>query len=261
MENDRPFSVDKERECGKMDGILYEDVDILVCRKPAGLPVQSARLGQKDMVSELNNYLAEKKWDLKRKGGQEEIYVAHRLDQPVEGVMVFGKNRRAAAELGRQISGKEIRKVYRAVCCAKMEPEAEWKIGESRTLTDYLWRDGRTNTSQVVSKERKDAKRAELSYRILKALPSQNTDCAYLLAEIDLKTGRHHQIRVQMAHAGLPLYGDRKYYKDWESFQFEGDPAVSLALCAVFLSFRHPSTKKKMEFRTEPENPAFRLFE
>lgn len=276
-----------------MDGILYEDVDILVCRKKAGVPVQSARLGQKDMVSQLNNYLAEKRESVK--GGKEEIYVVHRLDQPVEGVIVFGKTKRAAAELSRQINGGSMKKVYRAVCCMEKELEAYGEEapeqGKERILVDYLLKDGKTNTSRVVKKESRDAKRAELSYRVADTLCLKNpggkaskrreeenrrsggsekngvevcknkNELGYVLAEIDLKTGRHHQIRVQMANAGMPLYGDQKYNKNWKEFRMEDDGMPSLALCAVSLTFRHPVTKKKMEFYTEPENPAFALFE
>lgn len=245
-----------------MDGILYEDVDILVCRKKAGVPVQSARLGQKDMVSELNNYLAEKR-ESGVKASKEEIYVVHRLDQPVEGVMVFGKTKRAAAGLSRQINEGRMKKVYRAVCCMEKALEAYGENGTDRekehTLVDYLLKDGKTNTSRVVKKESRDAKRAELSYRVAGMSLYKNC-CGYVLAEIDLRTGRHHQIRVQMANAGLPLYGDQKYNKNWKERRMEADESPSLALCAVSLTFYHPVTKKKMEFYTEPENPAFALF-
>lgn len=255
--------------------ILYEDKDIIVCHKMAGIPVQSARIGQKDMVSILNNYLAEKRREAKadtgRKGGKEclersgskdmaecteksgrkdalePVKVVHRLDQPVEGVIVFAKTKRVAAGLGRQIAEGSMKKIYHAVCCmTERASNQEWyeKIenlipdemsdripsekrqgkelsGRKYQLVDYLVRDGRTNTSCVTDKGKKDAKRAELSYRILNAAEIHKKK--YLLAEIELKTGRHHQIRVQMAHAGLPLYGDTKYNDKWEEYRLNFD--------------------------------------
>lgn len=257
--------------------ILYEDKELIVCHKPAGVPVQSARLGQKDMVSILNNYLAEKRMQNKntarnQKGVQPEmVYVVHRLDQPVEGVIVFAKTKKAAAALGRQITQNSVQKIYRAVCCVTEIAEkkslcaepvtddsgADKKMQERYTLSDYLVKDGRTNTSRIARKEEKDAKAAELSFTVLDR--KQTDGNTYLLAEIELKTGRHHQIRVQMAHAGLPLYGDRKYCENWQQYAKEARPEP--ALCAVKLSFNHPSNGKRMTFEVKPEKEAFRMFE
>lgn len=292
--------------------ILFEDKDIIVCHKPAGIPVQSARLGQKDMVSILNNHLA----------GQQEkmtdfVHVVHRLDQPVEGVMVFAKNQKAAANLTKQIQENRVQKVYQAVCCdvdksteseksgedcgklpkktgvmGKNIPEApDGKSGQRDAkentdgrdmlkihLEDYLVKDGRTNTSRIARKGEKDAKQAVLEYEVL------GTKADYKLVQVYLKTGRHHQIRVQMAHANLPLYGDQKYNKRWTEFLLTGraktgsgetdavngadnfadeqrDRKPGLALCAVSFSFKHPVTGKKMKFEVKPENPVFGVFE
>ena len=219
--------------------ILYEDNDIIVCYKEAGIPVQSARLGTQDMVSMLNNYLA----DTRDRSGYEEngvkdvenssektkyrgkpsekvkkserysertampeIYVVHRLDQPVEGVLVFAKT------------------------------ENEVKKNEDDETGRREWKKQRN----------------------------------YMLTEIDLKTGRHHQIRVQMAHHKMPLYGDRKYNAQWETYLLrrqneERDPfmkksADQLALCAVRLSFRHPVSGKVMTFETKPQGAVFQIF-
>lgn len=235
--------------------ILHEDKDIIVCRKPAGLPVQSARLGQMDMASILNNYL-----------GKAEIHVVHRLDQPVEGVVVFAKTKKAAAALGKQITDGSMTKIYRAVCCAgeTASESTETENGTAaRTLVDYLVKDGRTNTSRVAEKGAKNAKRAELSYRILAEKEMEGQEL--LLVEVELKTGRHHQIRVQMAHAGLPLYGDRKYNGGRENDSGRkhnaGQPDTQLALCAARLSFRHPVSGKRMTFEAVPENNIFKIFE
>ena len=263
--------------------ILFEDKDIIVCHKPAGVPVQSARIGQKDMVSILNNHLAEiRESDEKSQRNRKEpetVRMVHRLDQPVEGVLVFAKTKKAAAELGKQITEGSIKKIYRAVCCVTEKARGldGGSSGGLCQLVDYLVRDGRTNTSSVTDKGKKDAKRAELSYRIKDT--AEIDQKKYLLAEIDLKTGRHHQIRVQMAHAGLPLYGDQKYNREWEAYQLStgiseaggisgnqiksdaGRKVTGLALCAVSLEFRHPVTGKSMTFEVEPEAGAFHIFE
>lgn len=229
--------------------ILFEDKDIIVYHKPAGLPVQSAAIGQVDLVSKLNNYL-----------GKDMIHVVHRLDQPVEGIIVLAKTKQAAAELGKQVTDGRMKKMYRAVCCYQMSVDEKEVDGKCHQLIDYLVKDGRKNVSTVTGKDRRDAKKAELSFRVLakKRMPEDHGEL--LLTEIELKTGRHHQIRVQMAHAGFPLYGDRKYNEKWERF-LKKEEQLKLALCAVSLTFFHPRTKKTMDFAICPENKIFAIFE
>lgn len=245
--------------------ILFEDKHLIVCHKEAGIPVQSARLGQKDMESMLNNYLMEK-------GEAVCVEAVHRLDQPVEGIIVFAKTKKAASELGKQLQQNAMHKIYRAVCCvkkqdwktkieknpeAKSEKESKAAVTEAEyMLQDYLIKDGRTNTSSVTSAQTKAAKKAELSFRVLK----ESNDGTYIVVEIHLKTGRHHQIRVQMSHAGLPLYGDQKYHENWKEYLTETDQGkrnVALGLCAVFLEFRHPANGKLMRFEVEPRAEVF----
>jgi 23S rRNA pseudouridine1911/1915/1917 synthase len=248
--------------------ILFEDKDIIVCHKRSGLAVQSARIGQKDMVSMLNNHLAK---------DQETVRVVHRLDQPVEGVIVFAKNKKAAAHLSRQITEGSMKKIYHAVCCVtdRVDPVISDTIHHSPDsepfrktfhLEDYLVKDGRSNTSRIASRNEKEARYAELYFRILGTLYSAQLpsspakkDAQYLLAEIDLQTGRHHQIRVQMAHAGLPLYGDQKYNPAWEDYLIRDSDSKrsSAALCAVSLTFRHPSTGQTMTFEVTPSDTVF----
>ena len=249
--------------------ILYEDAELMVCHKPAGIAVQSARVGQKDMVSILKNHFVEEQMrrrdvSVERPGKETarrevpSIYVVHRLDQPVEGVLVFAKTKQAAAGLSRQVADGSMRKLYQAVCCVCDRNANAFESGREYVLVDYLVKSGRTNTSSVAEPGYRDAKRAELSFRVIgeQELASEKS-C--LLVEIELKTGRHHQIRVQMAHAGLPLYGDRKYNEHWQEFLTETDRTclseyeegkIPLALCAVSLSFRHPASGRRMEFRT-----------
>lgn len=210
------------------DIILYEDKDIIVCQKPSGFPVQSRKLGTPDMESSLKTYLA-------KKGCEPYIAVVHRLDQPVQGVLVFAKNKESANDLSRQIQQGKMEKIYRAFVQGKPE-KAEG------CLVDELEKDARTNTSRIVKKKTANSKKAVLHYKVLK-----ETEEGTLL-EIALETGRHHQIRVQMAHAGMPIWGDAKY----NPVQNQDSPWVQISLCAYRLSFTHPKTKKKMEFKATP---------
>lgn len=222
-----------------VEDILMEDDDILVVRKRAGMAVQHAGVGHMDMEHLLLNYLAGK-----GKGGRRIPYLAviHRLDQPVEGVIIFAKNPGAAKILNAQMQKNEIHKEYLAVV------EHAQPIAKGR-LVDYLSKNGRGNFSEVTTKDAPGGKLAELEYQILER---SETD-GKALVRIILKTGRHHQIRVQMAHAGMPLHGDRKYNPEYKD-------GGNLALCAHRLSFRHPRTGKILRFQAAPENQAFAIF-
>lgn len=222
--------------------ILYEDKDIIVCHKPAGIATQTARVGQADMVSEVNNYLKSASSDHKKP-----LYVGviHRLDQPVEGILVFAKNKAAAADLSRQAAGDVMKKEYLAVVCGE-------NFSQTGELKDYLLKDGKTNTSRVVPPEVKGAKEALLTYEVLSQGPSGTA-----LVRIQIHTGRHHQIRVQMANAGMPLLGDHKYAGE-EAVTISSKLGIrDIALCAYRLSFMHPKTGKRMEFEIRPEGSAF----
>ena len=224
------------------DYILYEDKDILVCHKPAGLAVQNARVGNMDMESLLKNYIAQKV-----PGKMPYLGIIHRLDQPVEGVLVFALNPKAAADLSRQMTAGKIKKTYLAVT------EGTVKV-KSAKLVDWLKKDGRTNSSAVVEGGTSGAKKAILSYEVLETWKNKEDaqDCRERnLIRIDLDTGRHHQIRVQMAHAGMPLVGDRKYNPGQNSQE-------PLALCSAKLGFQHPVTKKQLEFQVQPAGMAFK---
>ena len=142
-----------------MTDIIYEDADILLTHKPAGIPVQTKRVGQKDMVSILKNCRAEK---------SEEPYIAavHRLDQPVEGILLFAKTKEAASVLSSQVREGCMDKYYRAVVCNRRK--GQLTAGESGILTDYLLKDQRMNLSKTVSENTKGAKKAVLRYEVLK---------------------------------------------------------------------------------------------
>lgn len=219
--------------------ILYEDKEIIVCIKPAGIPTQSSRIGTPDMVSILKNHLH-------TSGAAKQppyLAVIHRLDQPVEGVLVFARTPASAKKLNQQLQTSGFGKHYLALLSTVPSvPEAD--------LHDYLIKDGRTNTSRICTAETPGSKAARLHYRITK-----QTD-TFAVAEITLDTGRHHQIRVQMAHLGCPIVGDRKYGTSTSSTDTTisglfGTPPSQLQLFAYRLSFRHPISGKTMEFSIE----------
>lgn len=215
--------------------ILFEDPYILVCLKPAGIPVQSRMLSQPDMVSILKNHLSAES----SKKQAPYLAVIHRLDQPVEGILVFGKTPKAAQELNRQLQTEGFGKHYRALL------HGTPAILEA-TLTDYIVKDGRTNTSRICPPDTPRAKLAQLHYRIIQS------NQAFSIAEIKLVTGRHHQIRVQMAHIGCPIVGDRKYgaYSK-SSDRTSSFPSQKLQLFAYCLEFVHPCTNKPLRFEID----------
>ena len=213
--------------------IIFEDDHVLVVKKDAGIPVQAGKMRMMDLQGLIKNELYRRN----RKGGEPYLGLIHRLDQPVEGVMVFAKTPFAAGALSEQVTDGRMKKHYLALLCGKPSED-------SGKLVDYLIKDGRTNTSSVVKEQNKDAKRAELNYLVLKRHEETT------LVEVELITGRHHQIRVQMANAGWPLYGDTKYNPRFQEVMGH----VQTALCAYKLSFVHPKTKKVMEFCIEPDN-------
>lgn len=230
--------------------IIFEDKDLLVIQKPAGLATQTARVDQPDVVSELKNYL----------GGSAYLGIVHRLDQPVEGLLVFGKNKSATASLTAQLQRQEIggamNKRYYCVICGKA-PTVEGQ------LVDYLYKD--TDGKAVVlseSEAKKDAraKRAVLQYRILKEAEI-STSIFLSLADIHIDTGRFHQIRAQMAHGGMCLLGDGKY-GDRNAREISEQLGIrGAALCAYSLEFAHPVTKEKMSFQIKPQGKGFSYFQ
>lgn len=272
--------------------VLYEDQAILVVEKPAGMESQASRKLEPDMVSEIKKYRSRcdagqlsTKCSTNPSTKPVDIYVGviHRLDKPVSGVMVYAKTREAAASLSQQIQDGRMKKVYHAIVCGK-------PVDNVGNYVDYLLREGKTNFSTVVEKGTKDAKRAELRYHVLKTLQEERS-----LIEIELLTGRTHQIRVQFAAHGTPLWGDARYNPLWGGTlpvpggslsisdgtsdrmpgggnNTDGGPLPQgkdsrtgsrredLALAAVRLSLIHPVSGKRMEFSMEPKGTAFRDF-
>lgn len=228
--------------------IVFEDEHIMVAYKPAGIATQTARLGQQDMVSELKNYLARKP---ENKGkGAPYLGLVHRLDQPVAGILVFAKTKQAAASLSKQIADGSFHKYYYAIVYGR-------PLKEKDTLEDYLCKDGKTNMSSVVTKDTPDAKKARLCYQWKETLMVWEEMQEVSLMEIELFTGRHHQIRVQMAHGGMPLLGDSKYGTE-ESKEFSKNIGCrNVALCASRLQFQHPGTGETVDFFKKPDDEIF----
>ena len=299
--------------------IIYEDANILVCYKPAGLPVQTAKVGQMDMVSELKNYLH-----------SAYLGIIHRLDQPVEGLLVFAKDTKSAARLSAYLQKGTLNKQYYGVICGK--PSAP-----GRELVDYLKKEkdravvvteayqeaksGNTDrrnpggtknkmnaASKTVSRRNDQAaiensvQQAVLQYQVMKnryfqeeqyqapfnivstagaikdhngteaqkqeqeALPVGRTEkvenpedkgAALSLLDIHIDTGRFHQIRAQLSHAGMPLLGDSKYGNE-ESLLVSRQLAVrNVALCAYKIEFLHPVTGERKVFEIAPKGKIF----
>lgn len=209
--------------------ILFEDDEILVVNKPAGIATQAKGVAAKDLESECRKYR-------KSKGEAPEIYVIHRLDQPVSGILVLAKSKEAASVLSKGMKADDFSKDYRAIVYKTSS------IKPGGKLQDYLIKDGKTNTSCVVPSNIPGAKEAVLTYEV----EEEADNTASLL--VHLKTGRHHQIRVQLANAGMPILGDLKYGTK-ESIDYSKDRKISnVNLCAYHLEFNHPKTGGHMEF-------------
>lgn len=211
--------------------MIYEDNDIIVCHKPAGVATQTKKIGQQDMVSFLRNYRAKKK---------EEPYigVVHRLDQPVEGVMVFAKNQQAASNISKQVAQRTIGKHYYAVVWTNGQ-----ELEKKGVLEDYMQTDQKANISRVVPEGTRDAKFAKLQYEV------RATYMDRAIVDIELHTGRQHQIRLQFASRGCPLLGDNKYGEGQDGYK-------KIALCSYKLEFKHPTTGNDLTYEI-PWNGAY----
>ena len=163
--------------------------------------------------------------------------------------MVFAKNQAAAANLSDQIQDGNVIKYYQAVLTGELQDD----MG---TMTDYLLKDGKTNTTKIVDRDVKGAKKAVLDYEVLDVFETDNGVLTYVL--VQLITGRHHQIRVQMAGRNAGIYGDTKYNP---KFMNTKKKYQQMALYSTRLEFDHPSTGERMVFKSEPEGDAFEVIE
>jgi 23S rRNA pseudouridine1911/1915/1917 synthase len=206
-----------------MINILYEDNHIIVVIKDYNVPVQEDSSKDDDLINIIKKYLKEKY----NKPGNVYLGMVHRLDRPVGGIMVFAKTSKAASRLSEQIRNKEFEKRYMALVHNKTK--------EHETLTDKISRDEANNISYIND----DGKEAILEYNLIEYRNNMS------LVDINLITGRHHQIRLQMSHHGYPIYGDQKYGKDKEGIQIH--------LWAYKLKFKHPVKEEIMEFEYYPD--------
>ncbi len=210
--------------------VIYEDNHIIVVEKPANIPSQGDKTGDLDMLTIIKAYLKEKY----NKPGNVYLGLVHRLDRPVGGVMVFAKTSKAAARLSEQVREKVFKKKYLVIVNGKFEEK-------KGTLKDYLLKNERLNKSRVVEEETKNSKYAELDYEVLKYDKEQNLS----LLKINLHTGRHHQIRVQLSSRDHSIYGDAKYNGRGSARQ--------LYLWAYELTIQNVISKEEMTFTSIPE--------
>ena len=213
--------------------ILYEDNHIIVVEKTINILSQADNTNDLDMLTLIKDYLKEKY----HKPGNVYLGLVHRLDRVVGGVMVFAKTSKAASRLSNEIRLNNVKKTYLAI--------VKGKIKESDTFIDYLLK--KDDFSTIVTTKDK-GKYAELSYKLLEY--SKEKDLS--LVEVNLKTGRHHQIRVQFASRHYPLVGDKRY---------GNDNVKEIGLYAYKLSFIHPVKRELMEFSNIPKTSLFNEFD
>ena len=204
--------------------ILHEDNHIIVINKRIGDIVQGDKTGDKPLSEVVKEYIKDKY----NKPGEVFLGVVHRLDRPTSGIVIFARTSKALSRLNEMFSNRETQKTYWAIVKNKPEETAG-------SLVHYLKRNEKNNTSKAHLKEVPDSKIARLDYKIIKELDS------YFALEIDLHTGRHHQIRAQLAAIGCPIKGDLKYGFD------RSNPDGGIHLHARKLVFIHPVSKENLE--------------
>lgn len=207
--------------------IIFEDDDLLIIDKPAGVLSQEDHTGDPDVLSLLKQYLG------RSQNSTPYLGLIHRLDRPVSGLMLLAKNKNTADHLSKQLRDRTMQKTYWAVTSG-IPPQ-------NGVLTHYLNKNRHKNIVEVVSDNNPKGKQAELSFAVLEKSDDLN------LLSIHLQTGRPHQIRVQLADEGYPIWGDYKY-------GLSQPDGRSMALRAVELAFRHPQTKQQIQFELAPPN-------
>lgn len=207
--------------------VLYEDNHIIVVFKEANILSQSDNTNDIDMLTMVKQYIKIKY----QKPGNVYLGLVHRLDRPVSGLMVFARTSKAASRLSEQVRTRQIKKTYMAVIHGILEKNSD-------TFVDYLYRSDNSNTIVTVKEKGKES---ILDYKVL----GRNYEKNETLVSINLKTGRHHQIRVQFASRRYPLCGDQRYGRQ---------DKTQIALCAYKLEFIHPVSKELMCFEIAKPN-------
>jgi len=216
--------------------IHYEDKHLIIVEKTPGMPVQSDPSGDPDLLSELKKQINHPLW------------LVHRLDRPVGGLIVYAKTKEACARLSAAWQQKKINKSYTTVVCGI--PEAS-----QAELSHYIRKCKTINRSKIEPKRVAYAKRAVLRYQVLETAESEEFGPLALL-RIDLETGRHHQIRVQLSHIGLPIWGDTKYNKTFTKRKTWSQ----IALWSTSLVFSHPFTDEEIAVSLFPKVEPFCQF-
>ncbi len=203
--------------------ILYEDNHILIINKNVGQLVQGDKTGDKSLLELLKSFIKERDQKL----GNVFLGLVHRIDRPTSGLVIYAKTSKALSRLTQMVKNREIKKTYWAIVPKEIIPQ-------SQTLTHYLKKNEKNNKAIVYNKETDGAKKAILNYQIIKTLDN------YMLLEIDLQTGRHHQIRAQLSKIGVPIKGDLKYGAP------RSNPDGGISLHARCLEFIHPVSKEQI---------------
>lgn len=212
--------------------ILYEDNHILIINKKVGQLVQGDKTGDKSLLELIKNYIKERDQKL----GNVFLGLVHRIDRPTSGLVIYAKTSKALSRLTQMVKNREIKKTYWAIVPKEMIPQ-------SQTLTHYLKKNEKNNKAIVYSQETEGAKKAVLTYQILKIMDN------YQLLEVDLQTGRHHQIRAQLSKIGIPIKGDLKYGAP------RSNPDGGISLHARALEFIHPVSQELIKINAPtPEN-------
>ena len=203
--------------------IVFEDNHLLIINKKAGQLVQGDKTGDASLLDLIKDFI--KKRD--QKPGNVFLGLVHRIDRPTSGLVIYAKTSKALTRLTQMVKNREIKKTYWAVVAKEMIPQ-------SQRLVHYLYKNEKTNKSTVFIKPTENAKESILSYQIIKTLDN------FQLLEVDLETGRHHQIRAQLSKIGVPIKGDLKYGSS------RSNPDGGIHLHARRLEFIHPVTKENL---------------
>lgn len=214
--------------------IVYEDNHLIVINKRAGQLVQGDKTGDKSLLDLIKDFIKERE----SKPGNVFLGLVHRIDRPTSGLVIYAKTSKALSRLTQMLKNREIKKTYWAIVPKEMIPQ-------SQKLMHYLKKNEKNNKAIVYSQPTDDAKQAILSYEIIRILEN------YQLLEVNLETGRHHQIRAQLSKIGVPIKGDLKYGAP------RSNPDGGISLHARRLEFVHPVTQEMMTITAPvPENDA-----
>lgn len=220
--------------------IIYEDNHLLVVNKPSGALVQSDSAGEPGLEDEIKDFIK----DRDHKPGNVFLGVVHRIDRPVSGVVLFAKSKKALVRMNEMLKNQEFKKIYWAITDARPE-------NIEGTLVNHIERDQKNNRSRCIARQTKNSKLAKLNYKVIAG--SDN----YTMLEVELITGRHHQIRCQLSKMGCPIKGDLKYGAP------RSNKDGSISLHARSIEFIHPVRKEpvKITAPTPQEDNLWRYFE